>query len=151
MRLLMDADVVLEYLDGSRGFGASARKLLILGYLGEFELWMSAAQTVGLFSLLAGENPTKGSDEAKRVLRHIRRVVRICSLTEADVDAVLDSAWDDFGRACVFQCALKLRADAIVVRSQDDFQRSSIKVFDCDGLFSYLAEEKGLTYEEIPW
>lgn len=151
MRLLVDADVVLEYLDDSQGLDAAARKLMILGYLGEFELWMSAAQAADLFSLLASEDPAEGSDEAKRVLRHIRHVVRICSLTEADVDAVLDSAWDDFGRACVFQCALKLKADAIVARSQEDFQRSSIKVFDCDGLFAYMAEEKGLVFEEIFW
>lgn len=32
-----------------------------------------------------------------------------------------------------------------------DFEKSSIKVFDCDELFAYLAEEKGLVYEEIPW
>ena len=44
-------------------------------------------------------------------------------------------------RPCVYQYALKLEADAIVTR----------KVFDCDELFAYLAEEKGLTYEEMPW
>ena len=31
------------------------------------------------------------------------------------------------------------------------FEKSTIKVFDCDELFAYLAEEKGFTYEEIPW
>lgn len=39
----------------------------------------------------------------------------------------------------------------IITRNQKDFEKSSIKVFDCDELFAYLAEEKGLTYEEIPW
>ena len=36
-------------------------------------------------------------------------------------------------------------------RNQKDFEKSLIKVFDCDELFAYLAEEKGLTYEEMPW
>jgi len=45
----------------------------------------------------------------------------------------------------------KLEADAIVTRNQKDFEKSLIKVFDCDELFAYLAEEKGLVYEEIPW
>ena len=39
----------------------------------------------------------------------------------------------------------------IVTRNQKDFEKSLIKVFDCDELFAYLAEEKGLTYEEMPW
>ena len=54
-------------------------------------------------------------------------------------------------RPCVYQYALKLEVDAIVTRNQKDFEKSHIKVFDRDELFAYLAEEKGLTYEEMPW
>ena len=42
----------------------------------------------------------------------------------------------------MYQYALKLEADAIVTRNQKDFEKSLIKVFDCDELFAYLAEEK---------
>ena len=48
------------------------------------------------------------------------------------------------------QCALKVKADAIVTRNQEDFEKSSIKVFDCTGLFAYLEEEKGLVYDFVP-
>ena len=67
---------------------------------------------------------------------------RICPSTEADVDAALDSAWDDFEDACVYQCARRLKADAIITRNQKDFARSSIKVFDCDELFAYLEKRR---------
>ena len=50
----------------------------------------------------------------------------------------------------MYQYALKLEADAIVTRNQEDFEKSSIKVFDCDELFAYLEEEKGLAYDFIP-
>ena len=53
--------------------------------------------------------------------------------------------------ACVYQCALKLKADAIITRNRKDFEKSSIRVLDCEELFDYLAEEKGLVYEEIPF
>lgn len=46
--------------------------------------------------------------------------------------------------------ALKVKADAIVTRNQEDFEKSSIKVFDCTGLFAYLEEEKGLVYDFVP-
>lgn len=77
--------------------------------------------------------------------------MRICGVNEVEFDTALDSSWVDLEDACVYQCALKLKADAIITRNQKDFEKSSIKVFDCDELFAYLAEEKGLTYEEIPW
>ena len=51
----------------------------------------------------------------------------------------------------MYQYALKLEVDAIVTRNQKDFEKSLIKVFDRDELFAYLVEEKGLTYEEMPW
>ena len=72
------------------------------------------------------------------------------ALSETDVDAALDSPWSGFEDACVYQCALKVKADAIVTRNQKDFEKSSIKVFDCTGLFAYLEEEKGLVYDFVP-
>ena len=79
----------------------------------------------------------------------MRKHVHICSLNEADVDAVLDSTWGDFEDACVCQSALKLKEDAIVTRNQKDFEKSSLRVFDCEEFFDHLAEDKGLAYEEI--
>ena len=51
----------------------------------------------------------------------------------------------------MYQYALKLEVYAIVTRNQKDCEKALSKVFDCDELFAYLAEEKGLTYEEMPW
>ena len=89
--------------------------------------------------------------QLKRDLKKLRQGVRICGVNEVEFDAALDSSWSDLEGSCVHQCALKLKADAIIARNQKDFEKSSIKVFDCDELFAYLAEEKGLVYEEIPW
>ncbi|MFQ8763682.1 MAG: type II toxin-antitoxin system VapC family toxin [Eggerthella lenta] len=80
--------------------------------------------------------------QLKRDLKELRRGVRICGVNEVEFDTALDSSWVDLEDACVYQCALKLKADAIITRNQKDFEKSSIKVFDCDELFAYLAEEK---------
>ena len=52
MRLLVDTNIVLDYLDERPSFFQSARKLMILGFLHELELWMSASQATDLFYLL---------------------------------------------------------------------------------------------------
>ncbi|CVH80236.1 type II toxin-antitoxin system VapC family toxin [Rubneribacter badeniensis] len=150
MRLLVDTNIVLDYLDERPSFFQSARKLMILGFLHELELWMSASQATDLFYLLTNGGRASEAGEVKKSMRQARQFIRICSLTESDVDAALDSSWDDFEDACVYQCALRLKADAIITRNQKDFERSSIKVFDCDELFAYLEEEKGLAYDFIP-
>lgn len=151
MKLLVDTNIVIDQLAHRKPFENPAKKLFLLGALGEFDLWIGASQITDIFFLLANGFERLTADNAKLALRRLRKHVRICALTEVDIDAALDSTWSDFEDACVYQCALKVKADAIITRSQKDFEKSAIKVFDCDELFAYLAEEKGLTYEEIPW
>ncbi len=151
MNLFVDTNIIIDYLDERPGFAGSARKLMLLGFLREFDLWMSSSQVIDMFYILTnGGHPSK-AEEAKASIREVRKFVRVCSLGEADIDAALDSTWSDFEDACVYQCARKIRADAIITRNKKDFEKSSIKVFDCEEWFSYLAQSKGLTYEEIPF
>lgn len=151
MRLFVDTNIVVDYLDNREGFSQSARKLMILGFLGEFELWMSASQITDLFYILTNGGRAFQSEKVKGDIRKLRRFMHVCSLGAADVDAALDSTWDDFEDNCLYQCACKTKVDAIITRNKKDFAKSSIKVFDCDGWFAYLEKNEGLTYEEIPF
>ena len=89
--------------------------------------------------------------QAKDALRKLRRAVRVYPLAEDDVDAAIDSPWPDFEDACVHRTAVRLKADAIVTRNQKDYLASIVRVLDCEGLFAYLENEKGISYAEIPW
>ncbi|MEG0303111.1 MAG: PIN domain-containing protein [Gordonibacter sp.] len=151
MKYLIDTNIIIDYFARRKQFEYAAKKLLLLGALGEFSLWVSSSQVTDIFFMLTTGPDRMSCDQAKSALRILRRQARVCSLTESDVDAALDSTWNDFEDACAYQCALRLKVDAIITRNQKDFQKSSLKVFDCDQLFAYLEEEKGLTYEEIPF
>ncbi|HIY82381.1 MAG TPA: PIN domain-containing protein [Candidatus Rubneribacter avistercoris] len=149
MRFLVDTNIAIDHMMDREPFSRSASKLITLGFLHEFELGMSSSQITDAFYLLTGGRLSL-ADEVKQKLKTLRGAMRVYSLTEADIDAALDSAWDDFEDACVYQCARKIKADAIITRNQKDFARSSIRVFDCDELFAYLEKEKGLVYDFIP-
>lgn len=149
MRLLVDTNVLIDYIQDRKPFSDSALKLVMLGAFGEVELWMSSSQVTDSFYILSEGGRCSLAEDAKQALKEIRKVVRVGSVGEADIDAVLDSPWDDVEDACVHQCALKIKADAIITRNLEDFRRSSVKVFDCEGLFTYLKEEKGLEYEYL--
>ncbi len=151
MRFLVDTNIIIDHVKDRGSFGDPARKLMMLGFLHEFELWMSSSQITDAYYLLSAGGKRSLANMAKSELKDARLSVRVCSLTEADVDAALDSTWDDFEDACVYQCALKLKADAIVTRNQRNFDKSSIKVFDCEELFAYLENEKGLSYDYLPF
>lgn len=149
MRLFLDTNVVLDHVLGREPFAADAAKLMVLMRLGEFEGWCGASQYTDLFYILTKGPGRVPPEAAKKVIRDLRGIVRTCSLSDEDAESALASTWDDFEDGCIYQMALKVRADAIITRNQADFAKSSIRVFDCTELFDYLTATQGITYEEI--
>lgn len=148
MKLFLDTNIVIDYLDERPNSLESTKKLMLLGILHEFDLWMGASQVTDAFYILTNGGRASQAESVKEDLRQLRKFIHICSLTEEDVDSVLTSAWCDFEDACIYQCASKIKANAIISRNKKDFKKSSIKVFDCEEWFDYLKETQGLLYEE---
>ena len=151
MKIFIDTNIFIDYFAMRMPFYNSAKKLLAVGFLGEYEMWSGASQLTDIFYLLtnAKESERFTSQQAKEELKKLRQYVNICSLTQSDVDNALNSTWNDFEDACIYQCACKIKADAIITRNKKDFEKSSIHVFDCDEWFSYLKETKGISFDEI--
>lgn len=149
MRVFLDTNILIDYLAHREPYYEAARKTLVLSALGEFEPWMGASQMADVFYLLTAGPEKMDPIAAKGALRRLRQHIRVGSLSEAEIDDALESPWEDFEDACVYQTAVALNVDVIVSRNQKDFLRSSIKVMDCQEFFAFLEEEHGLAYEEI--
>lgn len=149
MKVFLDTNILIDYLAYRQPFYESARKVLVLSALGEFEPWVGASQITDVFYVLTAGPEKMDSATAKNVLRRLRQHVRVGSLSEAEIDDALESPWEDFEDACVYQTAVALNVDVIISRNQKDFSRSSIKVMDCQEFFAFLEEKHGLAYEEI--
>lgn len=151
MRLFLDTNVLLDSLARRHPFDKSADALLMLGFLGECELWIGASQLTDIFYLLT-TGPTKVSpDNAKDALRSLLKAVNLSGLTSREVEAALASSWMDFEDACLYQCARRIRADAIVTRNKTDFSHSRIPTTNCEELLTWLKFEEGLAYDSVEW
>lgn len=151
MRLLLDADVVVDYASQRGRFFPSARLLAELAMVRKFDLWMSSTQATDVFYLLSNGGRRSDVPGAREALRSLRSFLHIVSVTESDIDKAVDADWGDFEDACAYYAARKIKADAIITRNRKDFAWSSIKVFDCDDLFAYLEREVGVSYADVPW
>lgn len=149
MKLFVDSNIAIDYLKMREPFFGAARKLMTLGSLGELDLWMSTTQASDLFYILSLGGKKSLAAQIKEQLRTLRKSVHMIGLSEVEFDAALVSNWEDVEDACVYQAALKVKAQAIITRNKDDFQMSSIRVFTADELFDYLRDEKGFIYEEL--
>ncbi len=146
MKCLVDTNILVDHYQNRVPFAEPAELLLALGQVGELDLWMSSTQVTDTFFILSEGGKPRFLGEARRIIKEVRKCVHVCSIGEWEIDMALESPWEDFEDACVYQAALKIKADAIITRNKRDFERSSINVFDCDELFAYLKQEKNLDY-----
>lgn len=123
MKLLLDTNILLDCMMDRQPFAADVRKLLILGALGEVDLWMSPSQFADAFYLLTEGGKPCLAEAVKFRLLKVKRLARICTLGEYDIENTLESPWSDFEDACLYQCAKRLRVEAIITRNQADFER----------------------------
>jgi len=149
MRMMIDTNVALDFMLAREPYYADARKLMLLGYLKELELWVSGAQINDLFYLLTKGGKKVYNEAARLSLQKLRACMGVYRVGEQEIDAALNSTWTDLEDACLYQAALNVKADFIITRNQQDFSLSSIKALDATEFFKYLEEHKGLTYAAV--
>lgn len=149
MIVFLDTNIAIDALQNRHPFANSAKMMLALSYMKEFSIQISASQFTDAFYLLSGGGKKSLAPGAKAALKTLRKAVTVASFHDEEIDRALNSPWDDFEDACVYQCAVSAKADVIVTRNQKDFEKSAIPVMDCDEFFAYLEQEKGLVYDFI--
>ena len=148
-KLLLDTNVVLDFI-GERGPHYDQTQLLMLaGRVGEFSLWISSSQVTDMVYILTnGGNKTKVPEVLEK-LRGLRTFVNVYAVTDAGIDKMLATTWQDPEDALLVELALKMHADAIITRDVDFPETDMIRVQDCPTFFSWLEREKGISYAEI--
>lgn len=149
MKFLVDTNIILDFLDESRGYYRESELLLILGRIGELQLWISPSQLSDVFYFATDGGKRSLAENARKVLSKLRECYRICTIGEDEYDACLESRWDDLEDALVYRAALSIDADAIITRNQKDYDSSSIPVYDCAEFFSWLKKVKGIDYSFV--
>lgn len=149
LKLLLDTNVVIDYLDVREPYYRKARLLMMAGYAGEFELWITSSQITDLVYVLTEGGRHELVPDVLDRLRGLRTFVDVFAVGGDEIDRMLAASWKDPEDSLIFGAALSLKADAIVTRNRKDFESSPIKVFDCEEFFLWIKERYGLDYDEI--
>ena len=146
MKLLLDTNVVVDYLHVRKPFFEKARLLMILGYAQEFELWITSSQMTDLVYILTEGGKQQLMQEALQQLRELRHFVNVYATGENEVDKMLLTNWKDPEDFLLYQCALSLKADAIITRNSCDFEEHSVEVCNCNEFFDWVYENNLVNY-----
>ena len=145
-KLLLDTNVVVDYLNEREPFYEKARLLMIGGRVGEFELWISSSQVTDLVYILSNGGRTSEMEVVMGQLRGLRTFVNVFAASEREVDLMLAASWHDPEDYLLYEIVLVLRADALITRNQPDFPQGLVPVLDCDEFFARMKTERGLDY-----
>lgn len=148
-KLLVDTNVLIDYLSMREPFYDEARLLMIVGRVGEFELWMTSSQVTDLIYILSDGGKQSLMPSVLERLRGLRTFVEVFAVGGAEVDRMLASAWKDPEDASMFESALSLKADAIITRNAKDFESSLVRAMTAREFFNWLRDEKGVDYQEV--
>ena len=148
-KLLLDTNVFIDALAGREPYGKSAKLILALGMLGEFDLWFPASQATDIYYILSEGGKASRAEWAKSRLAELRKFANACDFTGEDIDLALSSTWRDFEDACINQVAHKVKPNAVVTGNVKDFALSDFPVFDCDGLFEWIRSRDGISYCDL--
>ena len=147
--MLVDTNVLIDYLSMREPFYDEARLLMIVGRVGEFELWMTSSQVTDLIYILSDGGKQSLMPSVLERLRGLRTFVEVFAVGGAEVDRMLASAWKDPEDALMFESALSLKADAIITRNAKDFESSLVRAMTAREFFNWLRDEKGVDYQEV--
>ena len=146
MRLLLDTCVLMDFFLGREPFARDARRLFVMRYFRDAELWASAKSYTDLFYV---GSRAHGSARMQEMIERSLPALKLCSIDERDVRTALSERWEDFEDCIVWQAARKARADFIVTRNEGDFSRSDIPALSPAALLARMERELGLVYEDV--
>ena len=150
-KVLLDTNIVVDYVGERHPYFKRTRLLLMLSNMGEVDAWLTSSQMTDLVYILSNGGNRRRIAAVLDALKSMRQFIEIHPTSAEEVDAMLTTTWDDPEDYLLYESAKSINADCIISRDIEGFEPSmDIPVFDCDGFFNWLENEHGLVYDEIP-
>lgn len=127
MKVLLDTNIVLDYLGANQGFSDDAEKLFELAEKRQDIKLVSSSAITDIIYVL--RRAVKDRDILKRKFESFRKRISILSVTEADIDKAFSRDWKDFEDAVQYTVAESNNVDCIITRNQKDYEEDRIPVF----------------------
>ena len=142
MNLLLDTNVIIDYLGRKAPFFENAEKIIAAGYFGDVQLWAPAQSFKDAFYVLAHyADPARIQDA----------ILKLVDLAAGDIVAAARLKWEDFEDCLVSVCAGKAGADFLVTRDSKGFERSTVAPISPADWLSYMREHESLAFDAIDW
>ncbi|AFY60819.1 PIN domain-containing protein [Synechococcus sp. PCC 6312] len=125
MRLLIDTNVVLDFLQEREPFVESAAELFARIDRGEIEGFIAATTITNIYYIV---RRGVGAIVAKNSVIQILSSLNICTVDQEVLEQAIKLNFQDYEDAVQYSCAIAYNLDAIVTRDLSGFVNSEIPV-----------------------
>lgn len=139
MRVLLDTDVVLDYLPEREPFAELAGQLFELIAQGTCDGYVSGITPINVFYL---GRKDKGIVKARESVGYLLTAVRVCPVNQAVLNGASALPLADYEDAVQHASATTSHLDAIVTRNVSDYKNAPLPVFAPADFLNHLANQQ---------
>ncbi len=137
-RVLLDTNVILDFLLDRAPFAEPAAALWQANEDGQIKAYVSVITPVNVFYIA---RKLQGAEIARRLVESLLIACQVCAPGRAALKQALALPLDDYEDAVQVVSAQAETLDALVTRDPDDYKGASIPVFSPSGLLQQLASD----------
>ena len=126
MRVLLDTNVVFDFILNRPSFDIEAKEIFVRAARRQITIFVSPITPVNAFYTTRKE---KGKDIAFQAIEKLLKIVQISESDNSTYQNALSINFDDYEDAVQHECAVAENLDAIVTRNTKDFKNAVIKVY----------------------
>jgi predicted nucleic acid-binding protein len=127
--VFVDTDVTLDLLSQRKPFYTYAAKLFSAAEKGDIKIFVSSLSFSNLNYILSKQYSTVPTRE---ILRKLKLIVNVLSVTDKEIDLALASDFKDFEDAIQYFSAIDNGIGIIITRNLVDYQITSIPVMTAE-------------------
>ncbi len=135
MKILLDNDVVLDYVLERQPFYMPAEEIFMLNAKNDITVYISGITPVNVF--YTGRK-LKGKDFTFKAVRRLLLLVEVCRMDKQALQNAFTLNFTDYEDAVQCASAIAENLDAIVTRNTTDYKNSSVKVYSPGEFLQFL-------------
>ena len=142
MRVLLDTDVILDFVLERDSYFEAAAGLLELNAKEEYQGFISSITPVNVFYI---GRKSIGAAKARQGIADLLDALEVCPVTGSTLSAALNLSFKDYEDAVQHASAAASGLDAIVTRNLSDYKNATLPVFSPTDFLAKLKSEQDQT------
>lgn len=146
MKLLLDTNVLIDFVAEREPYAADVRKLCIASTFGDVQLWVSTQSYADAYYVL---RKFASEGEVKEALLATLEFFIPCGTHAADLRPALESDWPDVEDYMIAYSTKRVGAAFLITRGEEMASKSPVPAYTAGEFLEHLEAEHGLAYEDV--